>query len=560
MLSRRFLQQRPRHVNVGTAAAATRLYSPAQRAPVPARFYSSSSSETGKASSSWSVRALAAPLAAGAAGLAVGLYYSSSDRSRDQHHHLPGTTTAAAAAATTTTAIPDLNQLGLSDQIAYASPPTSEDVTRQLNEGAWSCRPAVGEEKSGSAVSRYDGAQLGSNSPCEDRYLHGRFASPLASSSGSGSDDWMAWAVFDGHCGWQMSDLLTRELVPSVRRALAKAVGSGGGNGDGAEGVSEEKAIHDALKTAFTALDDSVVQTAAATIERDDLSFPEKARRLEAAYAGACALLALFDPATRTLRVASTGDCRAVLGERKAAISSSSSPSSSTDNNNSNDSSNSNWQATDLTTDHTGANPDEVARLQAQFPDEPNMVAGGRVWGMQPSRTFGDGMWKWPAALKRTLRQRWNGLSLPSTARYRDYKDGPYLTAEPAVTTVRVSPASDDAGAFLILATDGLWDMMTSAQAVDLVGRWIDSQKGQGSSSSSPPSSPDFGPTILGWKRSCQYEESKATVQDPNAAVHLIRNGLGGADDEMVRGALTFRYPNSRDIRDDITVQVVFFR
>ena len=203
-----------------------------------------------------------------------------------------------------------------------------------------------------------------------------------------------------------------------------------------------------------------------------------------------------------------------------------------------------------------------MARIRAQFPDEPSIVSGGRVWGMQPSRTFGDGMWKWSAQLKKTLRDYYNGLSLPSATRYKDYKEGPYLTAEPAVTTVEV-PENEDS--FLILATDGLWDTMSSEDAVNLVGWWIEWQRKGGRT---PPPKPwtsgskkeaGTGPTVLGWERNCQFEEANATVQDGNAAVHLVRNGLGGADDETVRGALTFRYPNSRDIRDDITVQVVFF-
>ncbi|KAI1488065.1 phosphatase 2C-like domain-containing protein [Biscogniauxia mediterranea] len=422
--------------------------------------------------------------------------------------------------------VPDLNRLGTSDEITYAPPPTSEEVTKQLNEKAFSLAGPKG-------IIRYDGTQVASNSPCEDAFMHGSFSSPF------GGEDWMAWAVFDGHCGWQTSNMLTRQLMPFVRRALGELRSQNAGS---SSGDVPEEAIHSALKKAFTTLDDSLVKSAADTIKSSSISFPEKARRLELAYAGACALLALYDPATRTLRVASTGDCRAVLGQRAA---------------------DGRWEATELTTDQTGANPAEIARLQAQFPDEPEVVKGGRVWGMQPSRTFGDGMWKWAARLKQELRHHYNGLSLPSGTRYKDYKEGPYLTAEPAVRTVSLDPARPT---FLILATDGLWDTMSSAQAVDLVGRWVDWQMPEGGKGKAqtppPPPNPnpaDFGPTFLGWKQQCKYEERKATLQDDNAAVHLVRNGLGGAHDEMVRGALTFRYPNARDIRDDMTVQVVFF-
>ncbi|KAI0180323.1 protein serine/threonine phosphatase 2C [Hypoxylon sp. FL1284] len=421
-------------------------------------------------------------------------------------------------------AVPDLNEFGLSDQISFNPVPTSEDVTRQLNEHAFSLSGAA-------PVSRYDGAQLASNSPCEDALVHGTFADPFD----AGRQPWSAWGVFDGHCGWQMSQLLTRQLVPHVRRALAAAQ-------PGRDGVEA------ALAAAFTALDDAVVRSATDTIDNDGLSFAEKARRLEAAYAGACALLALYDPLAQTVTVASTGDCRAVLGRQTA---------------------DGKWATTELTTDCTGANASEAARIRAQFPNEPDVVKGGRVWGMQPSRTFGDGMWKWSAALKDRLRDSFNGLSLPSAVRYAGYREGPYLTAEPLVTTTSVvGPPSESASegsakspqpSFLILATDGLWDMMTSEQAVDLVGRWLDWQAGGSSKKPVLPDASGFGPTVLGRVQQCRYEARKATLQDDNAAVHLVRNGLGGGDGELVRGALTFRYPNSRDIRDDITVQVVFF-
>ncbi|KAI1457765.1 protein serine/threonine phosphatase 2C [Annulohypoxylon moriforme] len=409
--------------------------------------------------------------------------------------------------------IPDLNKLGLSDKITYSPTPTSEEVTQQLNEHAFSLLGG------GKLVTRYDGTQVASNNPCEDAFIHGTFTNPL----NKNGEDWLTWGVFDGHCGWQMSNLLTKHLIPFVRRALTDA-----------KSTSEE-AVQQALKSAFTTLDDTLVKSALATIE-SDLPFAEKARRLEAAYAGACALLTVLDPQARTLTVASTGDCRAVLGQKS--------------------SSGEGWVATDLSVDCTGANVDEVTRIQAQFPDEPEIVKHGRVWGMQPSRTFGDGMWKWPAALKETLRNYYAGLSLPSAVRYGAYKEGPYLTAEPLVTTTKIPERGPS---FVILATDGLWDTMTSEQAVELVGKWVEWREQGGGKSVKPTTMPDFGETILGRKRVCKFEEEKTTVRDDNAAVHLVRNGLGGADEEMVRGALTFRYPNSRDIRDDITVQVVFF-
>jgi pyruvate dehydrogenase phosphatase len=33
----------------------------------------------------------------------------------------------------------------------------------------------------------------------------------------------LEWAVFDGHSGWQTADLLTKQLLPFVRRKLSEA-------------------------------------------------------------------------------------------------------------------------------------------------------------------------------------------------------------------------------------------------------------------------------------------------------------------------------------------------
>ncbi|KAI1107208.1 protein serine/threonine phosphatase 2C [Jackrogersella minutella] len=497
MLARQLLRHRPRLTTV------TRLSHPVPRSI--ARFVST---ETQNKSSSNGTAV--ASFAAGLASAALMCWYSSRSR------RTPGPAKSASISDEEDVGIPDLNELGLSDKITYTPTPTSEAVTHQLNEHAFSLLGG------GKLVTRYYGTQLASNSPCEDAFIHGSFSNP----SDRNEEDWLTWGVFDGHCGWQLSNLLTKQLIPFVRRALDNA------KPKKSQQLSEED-VHKALKSAFTTLDDALVKSALATIE-SDLPFAEKARRLEAAYAGSCALLTLLDPQSRNLTVASTGDCRAVLGQKTA---------------------DGKWVASDLSTDCTGANPDEIARIKAQFPDEPDVVKHGRIWGMQPSRTFGDGMWKWTAQLKQTLRDRYNGLSLPSAARYGGYKEGPYLTAEPLVTTTKI-PESEPS--FLVLATDGLWDTMSSAQAVELVGRWVEWRE-RGKGKLVKPPTKDFGETILGHRGQCRYEEQKTTVQDDNVAVHLVRNGLGGGDEQMVRGALTFRYPNSRDIRDDITVQVVFF-
>lgn len=47
----------------------------------------------------------------------------------------------------------------------------------------------------------------------------------------------------------------------------------------------------------------------------------------------------------------------------------------------------------------------------------------------------------------------------------------PYLIARPVVTVKRLELQS-----FLVLATDGLWDVCTNREVVDLVVRWLEAQ------------------------------------------------------------------------------------
>ncbi|ETS76306.1 hypothetical protein PFICI_11693 [Pestalotiopsis fici W106-1] len=415
--------------------------------------------------------------------------------------------------------VPDIGGLGSSERSEPSPAITAEDVKAKLNESAYSCLDGNVQ-----GVARYDGAQLGSNQVCEDAYIHGKLPDPLT--RGETENDWMAWGVFDGHNGWQTSQVLTRQLLPYVRRALREA--------EPENGVFTDAAVHRAIESAFVRLDDELVKSAMEVTE-SNLSYPEKVKRLEPAYSGACALLTLYDPSSRKLHVASTGDCRAVLGYKTA---------------------DGNWVARPLTKDQTGSNADEIARLRAQFPDEPNIFRSrGRIYGMQPSRSFGDGVYKWNRELRERLRTEYNAYREPGDALYPGFNDGPYLTALPVVTTIELP--TGNAPSFVIQATDGLWDTMGNQNAVDLVSRWSELTINGTKPAMSLPQV-DAGPVRFGRFR-CWYSEARATYQDSNAAVHLIRNGLGGAHEEMVCSALSFEPPLSRWIRDDITVQVMFF-
>ncbi|XRM38808.1 hypothetical protein ABZX51_002204 [Aspergillus tubingensis] len=320
-----------------------------------------------------------------------------------------------------------------------------------------------------------------------------------------------------------MAEVLRERLVGVVRDRLG-FLGSAGGD------VGEE-AVHRAIMDGFVGLDDSIVK-GAMELSESEMPLAEKVKRLAPAYAGSCALLSLYDPASRMLHVACTGDSRAVLARKRA---------------------DGGWEAVPLSVDQTGKNEDEIARLRAEHPGEDEVVKGGRVLGLAVSRAFGDCQWKWPLEFQNDVQKRFYGPA-PLTPRY-PVRTPPYLTAEPVVTSTRIG---DGEPAFLIMATDGLWDMMSSQQAVDLVGRWLEGAA-VGEKSSRLESSGRFDFSQFWDEVDWQFVEERTAVQDDNAAVHLVRNSLGGNHHEMIAGRLAFSFPASRRVRDDVTVQVVFF-
>ena len=138
------------------------------------------------------------------------------------------------------------------------------------------------------------------------------------------------------------------------------------------------------------------------------------------------------------LSVASTGDCTAVVGSL-----------SETDT----------WVAKKLTNEHNSDNNREVKRILANHPETEHhhIIKGDRLLGMlAPLRAFGDFKFKWPRS---TIEETLGGV-LGEHAVPANYKTPPYLTAVPEVTYHRLTPRDK----FLILGSDGLWDMMTPMQ------------------------------------------------------------------------------------------------
>ncbi|KAI1820646.1 protein phosphatase 2C [Xylaria intraflava] len=417
---------------------------------------------------------------------------------------------------------------------------TPEQATQKLRQNETSFLVNRGQ-----GVLRYDIVQLASNNPIEDD--HAEKIVEVASPQGNGNSDWMFWGVFDGHAGWTTSAKLRQTLINYVGRELnitykaAETLGT----------IPSPEAIDAAMKTGFTRLDNDIVYDSVDKVLKSN-SKRVAAELLGPALSGSCALLSFYDSSSKTLRVACTGDSRAVLGRR---------------------SDSGKWTATSLSVDQTGSNPSEAARMRKAHPGEDRVVHNGRVLGgLEPTRAFGDASYKWSRDISDRLRASFFGRQ---TSPY--LKTPPYVTAEPVVTTTKINPEKGD---FLVMATDGLWEMLTNEEVVGLVGKWIESQTAEqstsqlssvwskifGSSETLPVEAAQHGGTegqktparLRQWGISPD-EKERFVVKDKNVATHLIRNALGGKNEEQVCALLTLVSPFSRRYRDDLTVQVVFF-
>ncbi|KAL2858682.1 protein phosphatase [Aspergillus pseudodeflectus] len=401
----------------------------------------------------------------------------------------------------------------------------------------------------GKGVIRYDIVQVPSNSPIEDDHAEKIVEVPAttaAASEGQSSSDWMFWAVFDGHSGWTTSAKLRNVLISYVARELNSTYKSA--SLDPSLLVPTSAAVDAAIKQGFVRLDDDIVHSSVDKVLKSN-SRRAAAELLAPALSGSCALLAFYDSQNNDLKVACAGDSRAVLGRRGA---------------------NGKWSATALSEDQTGGTPSEMKRLREEHPGEPNVVRNGRILGqLEPSRSFGDAFYKWSKETQEKIKRQFFGRTPHPLL-----KTPPYVTAEPIITTTKIDPSQGD---FVVLATDGLWEMLSNEEVVGLVGQWIEEQQtGAGNKSwvkslfssqqnQLPVETPKETSTD-GQRRPIRQQQydisgaaSRFVVEDKNAATHLVRNAMGGKDKDMLCALLTLPSPYSRRYRDDVTVEVIFF-
>lgn len=392
-----------------------------------------------------------------------------------------------------------------------------------------------------------DHSTLASNMPCEDVMMAGEY-----SYFSKRAKNWLFFAIFDGHAGPRTAHALHGLLPGNVGDRLYTSGCMGRGY------VPNDKLVNHAIKSAFRSVDEDLLESAQEAVENPDAELSVKYAMTAPVMSGSCALLALFDPVNSVLRVANTGDSRAVLGRWDSAAGK--------------------YVARPMSCDQTGFNKDEIQRLRREHPGEDVVdPKTGRVHGIAVSRAFGDARWKWSNELTTYAHEKLFG---PAPRPNGVIKTPPYLIAEPEITETQIQAGSKPD--FLIMASDGLWDNMSSEDAVTCVQMWLDKYRPSipldkdrlGEMLGKPPFDLE-GPGSV-WQydtteddetyydpneRSMKWRVSPKhfVVEDDHAGTHLVKNALGGSRRNLFCGIMGVQPPLSRNVRDDITVQVLFF-
>ncbi|KAF9977258.1 hypothetical protein BGZ73_006519 [Actinomortierella ambigua] len=412
---------------------------------------------------------------------------------------------------------------------------TSEQITELLTRNQKSYKTADKEEvgKRGRVVG-YTINQVASNNPIEDdlskHVVRGR----------DRSEDQYFFGIFDGHGGWCCSHRVAQELAPHVAAELSLVADR-----------SQSSAVVEAIERAFMHLDDKIVYQSVFDMVVDsegNMRPPSKAlatTMLLPAVSGSCALLAYIDARTNDLYVACTGDSRAVLGVKEK-------KSDGTHV----------WKAVTMSYDQTGRTKSEVVRMREEHPgEEDTVIMRGRVLGgLEPTRSFGDARYKWSREAQDKIFMLHPAYRTPSAY----LKTPPYVTAKPVVKHHKLRPEDS----FLVMATDGLWDMLTTDEVVQLVGDLLDGKKdveekfldrSKTGSEQTGQQEQELTPTNLKPKGPVSQMRQFTFRDHTNASTHLIRNALGGADEDKLGATMAVPPPMSRVYRDDMTVTVVFF-
>ncbi|KAJ8358647.1 hypothetical protein SKAU_G00151720 [Synaphobranchus kaupii] len=439
-------------------------------------------------------------------------------------------------------------------------PPSQINHILNVNEYSFSYNGYDG--KSVSSVLRFDSNLLASNSPSEDR----RSVATCLQSRG------MLFGVFDGHAGHACAQAVSERLFYYIAVSLLPLktlvdieeavendrpvfpmlqwhkhpndyVSTDAGKlyfnslrTYWQELVDleddEEKDIRAALVNAFKRLDNDISLEAQVDFGDPFSHFTP----LRVALSGCTACVAHVDGSD--LHIANLGDSRAVLGVQGEDGS---------------------WSALTVSNDHNAQNPDELQRVRSEHPpsEEKSVVKHDRLLGLLlPFRAFGDIKFKWGSELLSRVCETHSEVLLGNEHAKilpPNYRTPPYLSAEPEVTHHKLRPQDK----FLVLATDGLWELMHRQTVVEVIGDHLTGMHWQ-----KPLSGFSF---TLGQMHRLLLERKARAVkalEDENSATHLIRHalgsdGFGAVEPRRLSKMLSLPRELVRMYRDDITIIVI---
>lgn len=138
--------------------------------------------------------------------------------------------------------------------------------------------------------------------------------------------------------------------------------------------------------------------------------------------------------------------------------------------------------------------------------------------------------------------------TLPKFSPMQNLKTPPYLSAEPDVFHYKLEKSDR----FIVLASDGLWDMLDNEEVIELVAAYIEGRRSEKLQERAHLYGVANCDAILADPNAFKDSE------DENIASFLIRFALAGYDRNNLRAMMSLSYPDVRLYRDDISVAVIF--
>lgn len=124
---------------------------------------------------------------------------------------------------------------------------------------------------------------------------------------------------------------------------------------------------------------------------------------------------------------------------------------------------------------HNAKIKSEQNKLKKEFPNEPDIIVSNTLGKsyyvkgkLQPTRSIGDMHLKY-----KVFNQPPMSMEEKYTKRHIKNFNGPYIKHTPEIITRRLENGDD----FIVMASDGLWDFLTSLDVSDIVSKY--SEKGE---------------------------------------------------------------------------------